>query len=172
MEKFLSVLPFDRFYKFMTFLGLILAILPPSYFATEMRKYQQENIQLDGKNDILSQKEKNLENSLKVNRGIIKEVLKRDFTYEETKERTSDLFDENKSYIKDLDQIEIERTNLKTELRVLENNNSFIMERRWGLGGIAMIGLILTVVGALNWSIVEENELRLAYSLSKSQRKS
>jgi hypothetical protein len=60
--------------------------------------------------------------------------------------------------IKELDQLEIERTNLKTEARVLENNKQLIMEYRWGLGGISIFGVFLAVVGFLDWSTMEAKE--------------
>jgi hypothetical protein len=102
---------------------------------------------------------------------MMEAVLKSNFTYEEKQKRVTTLFEENKSHIKELDQLEIERTNLKTEARVLENNRQLIMEYRWVLGGISGSGVFLAVVGFLNWSTMEENELRQAGSISKSQLK-
>jgi hypothetical protein len=172
MEKILSSLPFDRLCKAMTIFGLILTILPLSYLFSEKSQYRLESIRLDGKNNTLSQKEKNIERSFKQNTKTIEEVLKRDFTYEETHKRTAPLFQENKSYIKELDQIEIERINLKTEVRVLESNKQLRMEYQWILLSVSVYGAFLTLVGFLDWSAVEEKELKQALFTSKSQLKS
>jgi hypothetical protein len=171
LDKLLKLNPFDRSYKMLCLLGLILATIPPAYFFYAQKHYGDASIQLEGEKNVLNKKSEQVIGHLKLNHEIISSILKHEFSYEERSKRTAPFFGENKIYEKEIDAIEIDRVKLETKKLLLEDKTQTINKIRWPIFSIVMVGLLIFIYGYLNWSYVEFDELTLVSTSPKMRVK-
>jgi hypothetical protein len=167
LDKLLKLNPFDRSYKMLCMLGLILVIIPSAYFFYEQKHCSDASIQLEGEKNVLDKKSEQVNRHIKLNNEIISSILKHDFSYEETVKKTTPFFDEDKIYEKEIDAIEIDRINLETNKLLLEDRTQTINKFRWPIFSISMCGLLIFIYGYLNWSYIESDELTLVSTSPK-----